>query len=313
MSRVAVCSKSFSKNPILRDELLKVYPGAKFNDAGRELQGAELVEFLLGFDRVVIGLEKLDSGIFAQLPDLKLISKYGVGLDSIDFPALRKHGVKLSWTGGVNRRSVSELVIAQILTLLRELHTASALVRSGGWRQIIGANLTGKTVGIIGLGHIGKDLTQLLQPFGCKILANDVVRFDEFSAKFGVEQVSKEFLLKNSDIVTVHVPLDHTTRGFIGAHELAMMKLGSILINSARGSIVDETALKHALKNGPLAAAALDVFDREPPPDLELIEMPNLFSTPHLGGSSLEAVLAMGRAAIKGLSDGKDAFPENFK
>lgn len=302
-SRVAVASRSFSRNPVLRAELLARYAHVRFNDAGHSLAGPALAEFLDGHDKAIIALERITDEVLARLPQLRVISKYGVGLDMIDQDALARRGVRLGWFGGVNRRSVSELVIATAIGLLRHLFEANREVRQGRWRQHVGGYLSGRTVGIVGLGHIGKDLAGLLAPFGCRLLANDIVAFPDFCAARGVEQVELDRLLGESDVVTLHVPLDDSTRDLIGEREFALMKPQAILINAARGGIVDEAALKRRLMAGALAGAAFDVFASEPPADTELINLPNFFATPHIGGSAAEAILAMGRAAIAGLDE----------
>jgi phosphoglycerate dehydrogenase-like enzyme len=299
--RVAVCSRSFSKNPLLRAELLARYPDVTFNDAGVQLHGDTLVDFLKGHHKAITALEVIDAQVLARLPELEVIGKYGVGLDMIDLAAMRAHGKRLGWTGGVNRRSVSELVIAFAIVMLRHVPAANREILSGVWRQHVGGNLTGRTVGIVGCGHIGKDLAPLLKAFGCRVLANDIVDFPEFYSLHGVEPVSLAALLERSDIVTLHVPLNASTRGLLSAERLASMKPGSLLINAARGGLVDERALKRLLLEKHLAAAAFDVFEEEPPKDAELLALPNFLATPHIGGSAAEAMLAMGRAAIEGL------------
>ena len=299
--RVAVCSRSFSKNPALRAELLSRYEHVTFNDAGSQLDGDGLVSFLRGHDKAITALERIDDKILAQLPELKVIGKYGVGLDMIDMAAMRRHGKRLGWTGGVNRRSVSELVISFAVTMLRHVLVAQQEVLSGTWRQHVGGLLSGRTVGIIGCGFVGKDLVELLQPWGCTILANDILDFPEFYTRYGVTPVSLEELLQSSDVVTLHVPLDDTTRNMITAQRLGLMKPSAILINAARGGLVDEDTLKSMLIGKRLAAAAFDVFAVEPPQDMELLALPNFLVTPHIGGSAAEAILEMGRAAIAGL------------
>lgn len=300
-ARVAVCSRSFSKNPILRAELLSRYASVTFNDEGLQLEGEGLVRFLNGHDKAITALETVTEEILQQLPQLKVISKYGVGLDTIDRNGMRKLRKSLGWTGGVNRRSVSELVLAFAIALLRHIPASNREVRSGTWRQHIGRQLTGKTVGIIGCGHIGKDLVPLLKAFDCEILANDILDFPEFYLRHSIRPVALNSLLEQSDIVTLHVPLDDSTRGMLDAHKLSLMKDSAILINCARAGLVDETALKHLLASGKLGGAGFDVLGQEPPDDSELVNLPNFLVTPHIGGSSVEAVLAMGRAAIDGL------------
>lgn len=300
-SKIAVCSRSFSRNPVLRAELLARYSHVTFNDDGVRLTGNRLVEFLRGHDKAVIALETIDASVLSQLPELKVISKYGVGLDMVDMAAMRAYGKRLGWTAGVNRRSVSELVVSFAIAMLRHVPAAHREVCDGTWRQHTGAQLTGRTVGIIGCGHVGKDLVLLLRPFGCTILAHDILDFPDFYAVHSVEPVGLENLIARADVVTLHVPLDGSTRGMLDARRLAMLKPTAVLINAARGELVDESALKEMLKSGRLAAAAFDVFATEPPQDRELLALPNFLATPHIGGSAEEAILAMGRSAIEGL------------
>jgi D-3-phosphoglycerate dehydrogenase len=296
-----VCSRSFSKNPVLRGELLAKYPDVTFNDAGLSLSGDSLVEFLRGHDAAITALETVDDSVLARVPELQVISKYGVGLDMIDLAAMRKHGKRLGWTGGVNRRSVSELALSFAISMLRNVPAASREVIAGTWRQHVGGNLSGRTIGIVGCGHVGKDLVGLLKPFGCRILVNDIRDYPEFYAANDVSSVALTTLLSESDVVTLHVPLDASTRNLLDDSRLGLMKPTAVLINAARGGIVDELALKRRLMDGSLAAAAFDVFRVEPPDDSELLTLPNFLATPHIGGSSHEAIIAMGRAAIEGL------------
>ena len=305
---IAVTSRSFSIHPVLRVELLERYSDVLFNDQGLSLSGPGLVDFARGRRKLITALESVDETVLASLPDLEVISKYGVGTDMIDMAAMARHGVRLGWTGGVNRRSVSELVIAFMISLLRHVPQSHSDIRDGIWKNRKGRQLSDRTVGIIGCGHVGKDLTILLRAFGCQVLAHDILDFPQFYAAHQVEPLGLDDLLRRSDIVSLHVPLDETTRNLLSADRLALMKRDALLINAARGGLVDETALKAMLKYGRLAGAGLDVFSPEPPEDLELLRLPNLMATAHLGGSAEEAILAMGRAAIEGLD--RNAVPE---
>jgi len=302
-TRVAVCSRSFSLNPVLREELLQRYKNVTFNDIGAKLEGDVLVDFLRGHDKAITALEVVDEGVLSQLPELNVISKYGVGLDMINMEAMQQYGIKLGWTGGVNRRSVSELVISFAIALLRHVVAANREVLSGTWQQHMGGYLSGRTVGIIGCGYIGKDLVKMLQPFECPILVNDILDYKDFYDQYNIKAVSVEELLAQSDVVTLHVPLDDSTRNILTADRLALMQADAILINAARGGLVDEHALKEMLQSGRLSGAAFDVFAVEPPQDQELLELSNFIVTPHIGGSAREAILAMGRAAIEGLDN----------
>ncbi len=299
--KICVCSKSFSKNEILRRELSDIYDNVKFNDEAKSLNGDELVAFLKGCDRAIIGLEKIDENILRELPNLKVISKYGVGLDGIDLAAIKKYQVRLGWQGGVNKRSVAELTLAFIIMMLRKLPFANQQVISSAWGQVIGTQLSGKTIGIIGCGHVGKDLVNLLRPFDCVILAYDIQNYEDFYKCNNIRPVGLSTLFSEADVVTIHLPLDNSTRNLLTPELLDLMSLHSILINTSRGGLVDESYLKRMLLKGKIAGAAFDVFATEPPEDQELLTLPNFFATPHLGGSSVEAILSMGRSAILGL------------
>jgi phosphoglycerate dehydrogenase-like enzyme len=292
---VAVTSRSFSRHPVLRDELLARYPNTTFNDEGLSLRGDELAAFLAGKERAITALEPIDDPLLERLPDLRLISKIGVGTDMIDQDALRRRGVELRVHAGTNSRSVAELVLAFAIALLRHVPQGQAELAAGQWRQVKGRTLSGRTVGIVGYGHVGRDLAGLLAPFGCEVLAHDVQALD------GVEQVKLDELLRRSDVVSLHVGLNDATRGMIDAAALALMRPDAVLINTARGGLVDERALAEALREGRLGGAGFDVYAVEPPEDRALLELPNFLGTPHIGGSTEEAILAMGRAAIAGL------------
>ena len=306
MPSVAVTSRSFSRHPELRALVLARYSDAKFNDDGLSLQGKSLIEFLSGYEKAITALEVIDDSILSHLPNLKVISKYGVGLDMIDLHALKKYGVKLDWSGGVNKRSVSELVVSFAIALLHRAVFANSEVKKGKWYQPKGFQLSNCTFGIIGFGHIGKDLVKLLKPFDCKILAHDIRNFKEFYKKNKVKSVGIEELIKKSDVVTLHLPLNESTKNFMNEERLQMLKSNAILINLARGGLIDEDVLKKMVLEKRIAGAALDVFEIEPPIDKELLTMDNVLITPHIGGSTEEAILAMGMAAIDGLDNAKD-------
>lgn len=304
---VAVTSRSFSKHPVLRAELLEKYEHVTFNDAGKSLKGEELVQFLKGHGKAIIALEKIDAGVLAQLPDLKVIGKFGVGLDSFDLNALQKHGVLLGWQGGTNKRSVSELALTLMLALLRHVPLSSQELKAGAWKQNKGQTLSQKTVGLLGFGNVGKDLATLLRAFGCEILCFDLVVDESFYNVAGVKRVGMDELLSRSDVVSVHFSVTEKTRNILNAQKLALMKPSAILVNTARGGLVDEDALKVSLKEKKIAAAGFDVFAVEPFMDSELLSLPNFLATPHIGGSTEEAIVAMGRAAIAGLAAARPA------
>ncbi len=302
MTKVAVCSRSFSNNPVLRAELLREYPDTYFNDNGLSLEGDSLIEFLKPAERAITALETIDDHIISQLPNLKVIGKYGVGTDMIDIHALARAGIKFGWTPGVNKRSVSELTVCFMIAVLRHVFQSHIAAQDGVWKQLVGRQLSNQVVGIIGCGNVGKDLVTLLKPFGCAILVHDIVDYSKFYIAHNIEPVSLDELVRRSDIVSIHIPKNKTTLNLFDRSRIFAMKDRSILINTARGGIVDEQALKEALEQQRIAGAGFDVLNQEPPVNLSLIKTKNFFVTSHLGGSAEEAILAMGRAAIAGLS-----------
>lgn len=300
---LAVASHSFSKNQTLRHELLARYPSARFNETGRPLAGDALVAFLRGSEKAITGLEVLDEPLFLALPALRIVSKYGVGLDMIDLDAARRHGVSVRWTPGVNRQAVAELTICFMIALCRHVVPLARDLRDGEWRHAGGRQISSAVVGVLGCGHVGREVARICSALGATVTTHDIRAYDEFYRAHRVTPVPLDVLLRDADILTIHVPLDATTRGMIGEPELRRMKPSAFLINTARGGIVDEPALARALAEGRLAGAAFDVFTIEPPTDRTLLLLPNFIATPHIGGGTTEAVLAMGRAAIAGLDD----------
>jgi len=294
---VAVTSRSFSANPTLRKNLLQEFPGARFNDEGIRLEGDSLVAFLSGAVGAIVGIEPINGSILAQLPHLRVLSKFGVGLDSIDLNEVRERGIQLTSTSGTNSSAVAELTLLLTLGTLRRIPEAVSNVRSERWESVTGRLLEGKTIGLVGVGHVGKALNKLIQPFGCSVLGLDVLKPPVRDIAF----VELDDLLVASDVVCIHVPLTDTTRGMIGVRQLALMKKDAVLVNTSRGGVIDESALLAALISEQLAGAGLDVLETEPPLSWKLVNHPKVFATPHIAGTSQESNLEMGRAAIDGL------------
>jgi D-3-phosphoglycerate dehydrogenase len=296
-SEIAASSRTFSNTAALAGELLKHFQNVRFNTT-EALAGEKLADFIGDAKGLVVGLERIDDSVLARCPGLEIIAKYGVGLDNIDLAACEKRGIKIGWTGGVNRLSVAEMTLGFMLALSRNLYKTSADLRRGEWNKNGGAQLSGRTVGIIGVGHVGKEVIRLLRPFGCRILVNDIIEQAGYYRAVGAEETSKEEIFRRAEIVSLHVPLTEKTRRLINAETLALMRRDAYLINTARGPLVDHAALKRALVSGKIAGAAIDVYETEPPTDVELLSLENIITTPHIGGNSAEAVFAMGRSAI---------------
>jgi len=186
-----------------------------------------------------------------------------------------------------------------MLSLSRNLYVTSNQLKLNTWNKSGGVQLSEKTVGVIGVGNIGKDLISLLKPFDCKILVNDIVNQVKYYADNNLKLVSKEDIFKNSDFITIHTPLNDETKNLINTQTLGLMKETAFVINTARGGIFNQDDLKEALLSNKIAGAAMDVYDQEPPTDQDLLAIPNLMNTPHIGGNAKEAVKAMGEAAIE--------------
>ena len=300
--KIAVTSISFGKSAGLREELLRVFPNSVFNESGQQLSGKALIEFINNADAAIVGSETIDDSVLEHTPALKIISKYGVGLDSIDQESLKRRNISLGWTGGVNHRSVSEQTLCFMLGLCRNVFRSGFKLKASEWDKDGGHQLSGKTVGIIGCGHVGADLLRLLVPLGCTLLVRDIVDKSDFCRKQGAFEASIDEVIEKSDIISLHVPLTELTRRMVNENFLERMKSTAFLVNTCRGEVVDQQALKDALSQGIIAGAALDVFVEEPPTDAEFLSLPNLMVTPHIGGNTREAVEAMGRSAIENLT-----------
>jgi phosphoglycerate dehydrogenase-like enzyme len=312
---IAVASRSFSKNQSLVRALEAKYSKVIFNHTGTTLQDQELVHFLSQADKAIIGIEQMSAEVLKQLPKLKVISKYGVGINNLDLASLKSKGVKLGFTQGVNKQSVAELTLTLTLLSLRKIHRNHTEIVEGRWSQEKGAELFGKTVGLLGFGNIGQKLASLLKSFICPIIFFDEKIFSnqellKISKELGlksdsIQQDELGVVLSQADILSIHLPLLPDTENMISSEELNLLKPSVSIINTARGGIVDETALHVFLSNNPDSFASFDVFAEEPALENPLFELPNFFGTSHRASLTHEGIIAMGLAAIAGLDDNK--------
>lgn len=299
--KIVVTSPSFSSNAVLQEEIYRHFPNAKLNVEGKRFSKDELVAYIGDAEALIVGLEPIDKELLERCSNLKIISKYGVGLNNIDLDECKKRDIAIGWTGGVNRLSVAEMTLGYMLMLCRNLYVTSNQLKGGTWNKSGGFQLSGKTVGIIGVGYIGKEVIRLLKPFNCKILVNDILNQDEYYSEHNLVECSKETIYKDADIITIHTPYDENTNDLINRESFQKMKKSAFVINSARGGIINENDLKYALQNNMISGAAIDAYNEEPPHDNALLSLPNLICTPHIGGNAQEAVEAMGMSAIKHL------------
>jgi len=254
----------------------------------------EAATLVRGVDAVVAGIEPITPRVMDAAPGLRLIARVGVGYDSVDVAAARARGIRVTHSPEGPWPAVAELTVALMIDLLRWVGPVDREVRRGTWNRMIGRRLATSSIGIVGVGRIGKAVIRhAVNGFpGVRVLANDLVPNPAFGREFGVEWVEKERLYREADVISLHVPLTRLTRNLITANELALMKPTASLINTARGGMIDEAALAAALTSGRLAGAAIDVFGREPY-DGPLAELETCILTPHIAGNTTDCRIRM--------------------
>jgi D-3-phosphoglycerate dehydrogenase / 2-oxoglutarate reductase len=299
--RILVTPTSYGKNePRLKSELEQMVGEVIYNPTGKPLSSAEVARLLPGIDGYIAGLDEIDRPALETADCLKVIARYGVGVDAVDLAAALEKGIVVTNTPGANSVSVAELALGLMLALARHIPDAASAVHDGKWPRPSGISLEGKTVGILGLGAIGRQLARRLAGFDCHLLAYDPCADSAFASRNGIELVPMDDLLARSDFVSLHLPVLPETRGMVDAGFLAKMKKGSYLVNTARGELVDETALLEALQSGRLRGAALDALISEPPdPSHPLLALPQVIVTPHLGAQTDGATNNMGWLAMQ--------------
>jgi D-3-phosphoglycerate dehydrogenase len=299
--RLLVTPTSYGKNdPRLKAQLEVMVGEVVYNLTGKPLTSAEVARLLPGVDGYIAGLDDIDSHALNAADRLKVIARYGVGVDNVDLAVALEKGIVVTNTPGANSVSVAELALGLILALARQIPAAVEAVHQGQWPRYSGITLEGKIIGIFGLGAIGKQLARRLSGFDCKILAYDPYADKAFAKDNHVELTSLDNLTEQSDFLSLHLPLLPETRGIVNDTFLSRMKKGSFLINTSRGEVLDEAALLKALKSGHLRGAGLDAFTVEPPdPKNPLLALPQVIATPHLGAQTDGATSKMGWLAMR--------------
>ena len=297
---VLVASRSFGKNCPHVLEQMKAF-GCVFlpNPHERAPTEAEMLALAPEADAIVSGTEPITAKVLAAAPRLKVISKHGVGYENIDLEAAKARGIPVCIAGGSIADSVADLAMGLILSVARQIPQADRSVRAGEWKRFVGPEMSGKTLGIVGLGQIGKGLARRAKGFGMRLVAHDAHEDRPFAASWGVDYVSLDELLKRSDFVSLHAPVTPGTRGMMDARRLALMKPTAYLVNTARGELVDEGALYEALSQNRLAGAATDVFAQEPPGKSPLLTLANFVATPHTAGQTHEGLRKMGEVTAE--------------
>ena len=254
---------------------------------------ADMVRIISGMDAVIAGLDEItDKVIEAGAPSLKIIARNGVGYNKVDVAAAERFGIPVTLAPGSNTISVCELVFGLLFSLTRSIPAQNADIRQGGWKRNIGFELYGKVLGVLGTGNIGSEVIKRAHAFGMEIIAFDVYQRPELCQKYNVKYLSLEEVLRQSDFLTLHLPVMPDTRNIINKHTLAIMKDTAFIVNTARGELVDEQDLYAALKAGQLAGYSTDTLAQEPPAsDHPFFTLPNVVVTPHCGAYTKEAVI----------------------
>lgn len=257
------------------------------NDTGRKLDRDEQKALIADAFAVIAGTEIYDDDMLAAAPNLKLVVRFGVGTDNFDLEAMKRRGIAVGVIS--NNNSVAEFAVALILGIMKNLHLFDNAVRQGQWSRFTMRELKAKTVGILGFGRIGKRLAELLSGFDVELVAYDPYMNEEDAKRLNVKPVTLDELLSSSDVVSLHIPATPETYHLINRETIAKMKDGVYLINTSRGALIDEAALKEALEAGKVAGAALDVFEKEPvTKDLTLNSLDNILLAPHVAALSVE-------------------------
>lgn len=304
MTRVLLTTTSFQDTPGVHHQLLEKAGFELVKERGPLTEG-RMLELAGGFDAFLCGDDALTRKVLEKSkPRLKVISKYGIGLDKIDVKAATDLGIPVLFTPGVNHTTVAEHTFALLLAAVRNLVPEVNYVAKGQWKRITGNEIWGKTIAIVGMGRIGQEVAVRAKAFGLKVIGYGHYWEDRFTTELGVERYSDfSKLLQDADIVSLHTKLTPETKHLINAKNLGLLREGAVIVNCARGEIVDTAAIVQALKSKRLLAYAADVLDEEPPPpDHPLLGLPNAIITPHIGSRTYESVQRQATCAIENLT-----------
>ena len=280
-----------------------------FNPLGKPLSEDTLISLIADCDGCIAGLDTYTRRVIWSAPKLKVISRYGVGFDQVDIAAAAEKGVVVCNTPGVNAEAVADLALAMMLCIARKLPLLDRKTKEGEWPRSTGFELRGKTIGILGLGAVGRAVAKRAAGFSMKVTAHDPFINKEYAAANGITVSAFDELIKESDIVSLHLPLTNETRNIINEETMRAMKKGAVIINTARGGFIDEDAACALLKTGHLGGLGLDSFGKEPPGPSPLFALDNVIITPHTGAHTSEATAAMADLSVRNLIDvlsGKD-------
>jgi phosphoglycerate dehydrogenase-like enzyme len=302
---LAVCNRTLSCNKEAVNIIKKRFKYYKLNLTGETLKGSKLQNFLSNASLAIVGLEFIDKKLLENLPKLKKIAKYGVGLDNLDQLSIKKKKIKFFYTKGFNKRSVAEFSLCLIIFLLRNIKKAhDDFINNLTWLNLGGEELTNKTIGIIGCGNIGKELVKVIKPFNCNILTFDIKNYKNFNKRYKIKRKNLNYIFKKSDIISLNLPLNNKTKNLIKLKYLRKLKKNSVFINTSRGGIVNEKDLYTFLSHNKSVIYGTDVLANEPPTHRKkLFKLNNFFTTPHMAGTTRQSIIRGAHLCLQFLTE----------
>lgn len=300
--KILTTPRSYGKNmPELFEQLEAAGYEVVKNTSGGILEREEMKRLIADCDGIIVGVDPLDAEVLACATKLRAVAKYGVGVDNIDLDYCKAHNIKVSRTVGANSEAVADYAMTLMMAVARKAVLIDRKCRKLDWGKISTRDVSHATLGLFGLGAIGKHVAKRAQGFGMKVLAYDPYWPEEYARANDIEQADAETIFRNADFISLHLPLMESTKNFVGEKEIAMMKKDAVIINTARGGLIDEAALLKALKEERIYGAGIDAFAHEPPEDEAWFELDNVVIGSHCAASTTGATQNMGRMATENL------------
>ena len=300
--KILTTPRSYGKNmPELFEQLEAAGYEVVKNTSGGILEREEMKRLIADCDGIIVGVDPLDADVLACASKLRAVAKYGVGVDTIDLDYCKAHNIKVSRTVGANSEAVADYAMTLMMAVARKAVLIDRKCRKLDWSKISTRDVSHATLGLFGLGAIGKHVAKRAQGFGMKVLAYDPYWPEEYAKANDIEQADAETIFRNADFISLHLPLMESTKNFVGEKEIAMMKKDAVIINTARGGLIDEAALLKALKEERIYGAGIDAFAHEPPEDEAWFELDNVVIGSHCAASTTGATQNMGRMATENL------------
>lgn len=300
--KILTTPRSYGRNmPELFEQLEAAGYEVVRNSTGGILEKEQMKALIADCSGIIVGVDPLDAEVLSCAPRLRAIAKYGVGVDNIDLDYCKAHGIKVSRTVGANSEAVADYAMTLIMAVARKAVMIDRKCRGRDWSKISTRDVSGATLGLFGLGAIGKHVAKRAQGFGMKVLAFDPYWPEEYARENNIIRADAETIFREADFISLHLPLMESTRNFVGEKEIAMMKRDAVIINTARGGLIDEVALLKALKEGRIYGAGIDAFAQEPPEDPAWFELDNVVIGSHCAASTTGATQNMGRMATQNI------------